>query len=42
LILLVYCFLITCIVFLYVVVWSIVNDQFVEYVAVEDQEGFEQ
>jgi hypothetical protein len=23
-------------------VWSAVNDQFVEYAAVEDQEGFEQ
>jgi hypothetical protein len=23
-------------------VWSVVNDEFVEYVAVEDQEGFEQ
>jgi hypothetical protein len=22
--------------------WSVVNDQFVEYTAVEDQEGFEQ
>jgi nitrogen fixation-related uncharacterized protein len=38
----VYCFLITCIVCLYVFVWSVVNDQFVEYAAIEDQEGFEQ
>jgi hypothetical protein len=36
-----YCFLITCIVCLYVIVWSVVHDQFVEYDAVEDQEGFE-
>jgi hypothetical protein len=35
-----YFFLITCIVCLYVFVWSIVNDH--EYTAVEDQEGFEQ
>jgi hypothetical protein len=35
-------FLINCIVCLFVIVWSVVNDEFVEYVAVEDQEGFEQ
>jgi hypothetical protein len=38
----VYYFLITCIACLYVLVWSVVNDQFVEYAAIEDQEGFEQ
>jgi hypothetical protein len=26
---------------LYVLVWSVVNDPFVEYAAIEDQEGFE-
>jgi hypothetical protein len=38
----VYCFLITCTISLYVLVWSVVNDQFMEYAAIEDQEGFEQ
>jgi hypothetical protein len=38
----VFCFLIICIVCLYVIVWSVWNDQFVEYAVVEDQEGFEQ
>jgi hypothetical protein len=38
----VYCFLFTCIVCLYVFVWSVETDPFVEFAAIEDQEGFEQ
>jgi hypothetical protein len=38
----VYCLLIICILCLYVIVWGVVNVQFVEYAAVEYQEGFEQ
>jgi hypothetical protein len=38
----VYYFFINGIVCLYVNVWSVVNDPFVEYVVVEDQEDFEQ
>jgi hypothetical protein len=36
----VYCLLFICIVCLYVFVWSVETDPFVEFAAVEDQEGF--
>jgi hypothetical protein len=38
----VFCFLFICIVCLYVFVWSVETDPFMEFAAVEDQEGFEQ
>jgi hypothetical protein len=42
LLLLLYCFLFNCIVWLYVKVWSVVNDPYVEYTVLEDPEDFEQ
>jgi hypothetical protein len=38
----VYCFFFICVVCLYVFVWSVETDPFVEFTAIEDLEGFEQ